>query len=362
MKILIASSLKRRLYEKDTSSRTRIIFELATGLVQRGHEVSILSTGDSIVPGAKIIPIIDSGYLDKKYENAFYAETSAITILEQKLEEIGNSFDIIHNHTYPEFINLIAAKKLKTPMVTTIHAQATQELDNALSLFKNTNLISISKMHRSLFKKTQFYETVYNGIPVDTFSFSESKGDYLLWLGRLSKAKNEDGSFTDPKGVQWAIKLAQDTGEKLILGGIVEDTAFFEKQVKPYLNEKIKWMGSVSDTHALERDEVVKLMQGAKAFLMTINWLEPFGLVMAEAMSCGTPVIAFNRGSVPELVVDGKTGFVVLPEEGIEGLKAALGKIDSINREDCRKHVVEHFSLEKMVENYEKVYEKLLGK
>lgn len=361
MKILIASSLKRRLYEKDTSSRTRIIFELATGLINKGHKVSILATADSVVPGAEIIPVITGGYLDKEYENAFYAEASAVTLLEQKLEEIGNSFEIVHNHTYPEFINLIAAERLKTPVVTTIHAQATPELDDVLSLFKNTFLISISKAHRNLFKKTQFYETVYNGIPVDTFSYSAIAGDYLLWLGRLSKAKNKDGDFTDPKGIEWAIQLAEATGEKLVMGGIVEDTAFFNTKVKPHLNDRIQWLGPVSKTRALERDAVAKLMQKAKAFLMTINWLEPFGLVMAEAMACGAPIIAFNRGSVPELVVDGKTGFIVPPEEGLEGLKIAVEKIGTINREDCRKHVVEHFSLEKMVENYEKVYQKILA-
>ncbi|OGH51505.1 MAG: hypothetical protein A3H17_04565 [Candidatus Levybacteria bacterium RIFCSPLOWO2_12_FULL_37_14] len=137
---------------------------------------------------------------------------------------------------------------------------------------------------------------------------------------------------------------------------------FYNKDVKPFLNDKIKWIGPVSSEQALTREEVISLMQGAKAFLMTINWEEPFGLVMIESMSCGTPVIGFNRGSVPEVIVDGKTGFIVDPNEGVEGLRKALIKLTSINFKNCREHVVNNFSLEKMVENYEKVYSEILNK
>jgi glycosyltransferase involved in cell wall biosynthesis len=137
---------------------------------------------------------------------------------------------------------------------------------------------------------------------------------------------------------------------------------FYDREVKPYLNEKIEWFGPVSSEQALKREEIASLMQKAKAYLMTINWQEPFGLVMAEAMSCGTPVIGFDRGAVSELVIDGKTGFVVLPSEGIGGLKNALGKISDIDPEECRKHAQENFSIEKMIENYETVYQKVTNK
>src|SRR3989338_9889592 len=131
---------------------------------------------------------------------------------------------------------------------------------------------------------------------------------------------------------------------------------FFDTEVKPYLNDKIKWVGKVSAKHPLTKDEVVSLYQQAKVFLMTINWYEPCGLVMAEAMSCGTPVIGFDRGAVSELIIDGKTGFVVPPEKGIAGLKEALNKIGSIKPQDCRDHVVANFSTQTMVDNYEKTY------
>ena len=362
MKLLFASTLKRKIGPDITASRSRIIYELAAGMIKRGHQVSILGTGDSQAEGAIIIPVIPTSFVDlPPFENPFYAETSYLVQLAKKIEELAPQFDMIHNHTYPEFINLLASEGIKTPMVTTVHAQGTPEFDDVLSLFSPANLISISNAHKKMFKKTLFKRIIYNGIDTDLYSFSNKKREYLLWLGGLLKAKKKDGSFMDPKGIKWAIELARQTGENLLLSGNVEDMEFYNRDVKPYLNDKIKWVGPISSEQALTLEEVISLMQGAKAFLMTINWEEPFGLVMAEAMSCGTPVIAFDKGSVSELIVDGKTGFVVVPEQGLEGLKTALSKINNINFQDCRDHVLQNFSLEKMVENYEKIYNEILS-
>ena len=371
MKVLLVSLVKRKVAPEVTAARPRMIYELAKGLLKRGHQVTLLATGDSHVSGADIIPAIPVSLVDLPVqENPFYVHTSFLVRLAKKLEEVASQFDIIHNHTYPEFINLLAAEKLKIPMVTTIHAQGTPEFDEVLSLFPKSYLVSISNAHRRLFKKARISKVIYNGIDTDLCQFknknphfakaSRGRDDYLLWLGRLSKAKDEKGEFLDPKGVKWAIKLAQATGEKLVISGNVEDKKFFEKEVKPHLNDKIKWFGPISSEQILTKEQVVGLMQGAKAFLMTINWYEPFGLVMAEAMSCGTPVIGFDRGSVSEIVRDGVTGFVVKPEKKLEGLKEALSKINQINPKDCREHVVNNFSVEKMVENYEKVYKEIL--
>jgi len=357
MRILIVSTLKRKVAEKDTASRSRIIYEITLGMVKKGHDVTILGTGDTFVEGAKTLSVIPNSFVDlPKAENSFYAETSHLVRLAKKIEKIASDYDIVHNHTYPEFINLFAASSIKTPMVTTVHAQATEQFDDVLASFPDANLISISDAHRSGFKKTKFMDRIYNGIDTKTFSYKKKKEDYLLWIGRLSKAKDDKGEYMDPKGIKWAIRLAEETGEKLKLSGNVEDKAFFDNDVKSHLNEKIEWIGPVSAEQKLTREEVAGLMQGAKVFLMTINWNEPFGLVMAEAMSCGTPVIGFDRGAVREVIEEGETGFVVDPEDGIEGLKEALSMLDTINPETCRKHVEENFSIEKMVENYEKCY------
>jgi glycosyltransferase involved in cell wall biosynthesis len=361
MRILIVSTLKRKVTPEITASRSRIIFELSKGLAEKGHEVSLLGTGDSQIPSVKIIPVIEKGWVDlPPVENEFFREIATMVQLAKKIVSLQDSFDIIHNHLYPEFFTPLIESELKKPMVTTVHVQATDFIDETLSLFKKTKFISISNAHKSLFKKTQFYKVVYNGIDTDLYSFNEKKEDYLLWIGRLSKAKNIDGSFMDPKGIKWAIQLAKETGQKLILTGNVEDMEFYNRDVKPHLNDKIQWFGPVSQEQILTKQQVVELMQKAKAFLMTINWDEPFGLVMAEAMSCGTPVIGFNRGSIPELVVDGKTGFVVAPDQGIDGLKNALDEIESIKSQDCRDHVVRNFSVRSMVENYENVYNEIL--
>ena len=166
----------------------------------------------------------------------------------------------------------------------------------------------------------------------------------------------------DPKGVRWAIKLALETNSKLILSGNVEDEKFFEKDVEPFLNKKIQWFGPITSEQSLNKKEIVKLMQKAKAFLMPINWYEPFGLVMAEAMSCGTPIIGFDQGSVAELVINGKTGFVIPSKDGLKGLAKALSSINTINPHDCRRHIEKNFTVEKMVKGYEEVYQKIINK
>ena len=366
MKILLASTIKRNVTKDTTYSRSKIIYQIADGLVKRGHDVSLLGTGDSVVEGVKIIPVIDKGFIDKQkeegYENPFYAEAGYLVKFAKKLEEIGGEFDIIHNHSYPEFLNLLAGEQIKTPMVTTLHAQATAEYDDVLGLFPKANLISISNAHKNMFKKANIRSIVYNGVDTGSFSLEKQKDNYLLWLGRLGRAKDKDGNFVDAKGVKWAIKLAKETGERLVISGNVEDMDFYDKEVKPFLNDKIRWFGPVSSEQALSHGEVAKLMQKAKAFLFPINWEEPFGLVMIEAMACGTPVIGFDRGSVSELVLDGKTGYVVPPSEGVDGLEKALRKISIIDPNECRKHVEENFSIEKMIDNYEKVYQEAVAK
>ncbi|MBZ9572940.1 glycosyltransferase [Patescibacteria group bacterium] len=363
MKILILAPLKRKITPKITAARPRVIFDLVSGLLKKGHKVSILGTGNSFVPRARIIPVIPKSFVEMEpFENPFYAHAAFLTKMAKILEKIENNFDIIHNHCYPEFINLLVEKNLKTPLVTTIHNQMTQELDETLSFFKKSYFICISKSEEKRAKKTKIYKVIYHGVDTNLYKFCAKKEDYLLWIGRLSRAKDKNGNFMDPKGVRWALRLAKETNSKLLLSGNVEDPEFFENDVKPYLSKKIKWISPVSPEQPLSKKEVARLMKKAKAFLMTINWPEPFGLVIAEAQSCGTPVIGFDRGSVSELVVDRKTGFVVKPKEGIKGLKRALKKINKINPKDCREYIEKNFSLEKMIENYEKTYKELIQK
>ena len=363
MKILIVGPLKRRVAKNITAARPRLVFDLASGLVAKGHRVSILGTGNSKVAGAKIIPVIPKSVIElEPFENEFVARTSFLAKQAKIVEKIGNQFDIIHNHSRPEFFNLFAAENLKTPMLTTLHGVMDELTDEIFSLFKKTYIVCISQSASKAAKKTKVHKIVYNGVDTNLYKFNPKKQGYLLWVGRLARAKNKAGQFLDTKGVRWAIELARATNSKLKLVASIEDMKFFNKDVKPYLSKTIQWVAPLSKEQPLSKKQIADLMGKAKAFLMTVNWQEPFGLVMAEAMSCGTPVIGFDRGSVKELIKNNKTGFVVPPNQGLFGLKKALAKIDKIKPADCRKHIEQNFSLKKMVDNYEKTYFSLIKK
>lgn len=363
MKILILAPLTRKINSQITAARARIIFDLISGLKKRGHEITVLGTKDSYIPGIKFIPVIPKGFyeLSNSFENPFYAHTSFLVKQAKIAEKISSKFDIIHNHCYPEFINILAENNFKTPIITTIHMAITPQLDEVFSFFPNSRLICVSKSAKKLSKKTKIYKVIYHGIDTNLYKFHPKKDNYLLWIGRLSKAKDKYGNFMDPKGVRWAIKLAEETNSELLLSGNVEDPEFFKKEVEPHLSKKIKWIGPVSFEQPLTKKQVVKLMQKAKVFLMTTQLNEAFGLVIAESQACGTPVIGFNKGPVSELIINGKTGFVVKPND-INALKKALKNINKIKPEECRKNIEKNFNLEKMVLSYEKVYKSLIKK
>ncbi|MBI3070296.1 MAG: glycosyltransferase family 4 protein [Candidatus Levybacteria bacterium] len=370
LRIAFLAPLKRPINSATTVSRNRIIVDLAIGLVKKRHHATIFGTADSNLPGVEFIPVISKGlnFLDLS-ENPFYTETAYITHAIRTLVKKQSEFDLIHNHMYPEFLPLLAASSLDIPLVTTIHAQITPELKMALAdTYSGSSLVCISKKAQELLGLPSV--VIYNGIDTDFFVPKDSaKRDYFLFVGRLRKAKDKDGKFLDPKGVQNAILACKKTGEKLKIVGNVEEKAFYDRFVAPHLSSKIEFIGQASKEQMFSREEMRSLYQGARALPFPINWEEPFGLVMIEAMACGTPVIAFNRGSVPEIVRDGLTGYVIDYSSGVDGLVEAVKKINLLSeedyqrmRKDCRERVEENFSIEKMVEVYEKLYYKILRK
>jgi len=360
MKILILAPLEREITPKITAARPRVIFDLVSELIKMGQKVSILGTKNSKVPGAEIIPVIEKGFYEMsgKFENPFYARVSFLVKQAAMAQKISGKFDIIHNHSKPEFINVLAQKNFKAPMLTTLHLPITKEIDETLSLFPEAKFVCNSKAAKKAAKKTKIFKVINLGVDTNIYKLSEKKDDYLLWLGRLSQAKDKNGKFMDPKGVKWAIELAEKTNSELILSGNVEDQEFFKREVEPRLNSKIKWRGRISFEQPLPKLEVARLMAKAKALLMTTQLEETFGLVMAEAMSCGTPVIAFNRGAVSELVKQGETGFVIRPNN-IKEMVMALDKIETIKPKKCRQWVEKRFTIKKMAENYLKAYQEL---
>lgn len=374
LKIAMLAPIKRPLTADTTVSRQRIIADLSLGLIKKGHQVTIFATKDSALYSAKIIGIPDRGlnFLPPA-ENPFYQHTSFLTRMIGEAVRNQDQFDVIHNHMYPEYLALLALDSFKTPLVTTVHSQMVGETIEALKCFPKANLIAISNCAK-IASGIENIQVVHNSIDTNLFVPNQNiSKDYFLFVGRMSKAKDKNGQYFDPKGVGQAIKVAEQTGEKLKIAGNVEEQAFFDQLIKPHLSEKIQFVGEVSAEQLLTRQQMVELFQGAKALINPIKWEEPFGLVMVEAMACGTPVIAYNRGSVPEIVRDGVTGFVIDPDDenrpgigswiikkrGIEGLVEAVQRVEEIDRTACRKHVEENFTVEKMVEGYEKVYQKL---
>lgn len=254
-------------------------------------------------------------------------------------------FDLLHFH-HPEAALPYAKLFPDVPVVYTLHDPIDDWYKAAfeMNLSPNQHFISISDNQRRGAPDLPYVDTVYNGTDTEKFALHKEKNGYLLFTGRV----------TTEKGIKEAVELARETDHRLLIIGPTynDNGAAFERYVKPHLDDKILSLGF------LEQEQVIPYYQKAKALLMPIQWEEPFGLTMIEAMSCGTPVLAMNRGSVPEIVKEGKTGFIT---DSVTEMAEASEKIDKIKPEDCRKHVEENFSVTKMADGYETAYRKVLG-
>ena len=320
-------------------------------LDRRGHDVTLYTSEDSKIEMKKVTARMTSYYkLKDKAMNGGFHDQLQMTLYEQLLaskmyeDSQKGKFDIIHAyHLVPKilpFVNLT-----KTPTVFTLHDPMNASWNKMIDYcqWKNkANYISISDNQRKGMPKLNYVKTVYNGLDLQNFKFQKEPQDYFAFLGRYSKEK----------GIDTAVQVAIKAKEKLKMAGNIWGGGFYDKKVKPFLKK-----GEIEDIGFLSRKKLSSFLGGAKALLFPINWEEPFGLVMIEAMACGTPVIAFNRGSVSEVIKHGKTGFAVKNEKKmIEAIK----NINQIKREDCRKHVEENFTIKTMVDGYEEVYRKIL--
>jgi glycosyltransferase involved in cell wall biosynthesis len=359
-RIALLAPLKRALTKDVTASRSRVLFDLARTLVKRGHTVTVFGTGDSVIPNATVVPVIPTALTKlPPVENPFYQHTASLSAEVKIFLEMQDRFDIVHNHMYPEYYPFLAEDAFRIPMLTTIHSQMTSDMKQVLQLFPSVVTVAIS--NASAVASGNDMPVVYNGI--DTTVFCPSDGverTYLLFVGRMSKAKDKAGKYIDPKGVITAIEVAKKSGKRLKIVGNVEDRNFYDMHIAPNLSETIEFVGDVSSEQTVTREDMVLLFQGAIALINPINWEEPFGLVMAEAMACGTPVVAFDRGSVRELVLDKETGYVVSPKQGVDGLVDAVSKVPSIDKSTCRRRAETLFSLDAMVNGYELMYAKTI--
>lgn len=334
MKVAILSPIAWRTPPRHYGPWERVVSLLTEGLVKENIDVTLYATKDSITK-AKLRGVCEKPYEeDKSIEPKVWECLHISEIMEQ-----AGEFDIIHNNF--DFLPLSYSGLIKTPMVTTIHGFSSSRI---LPVYKKYNgktyYVSISNADRN--SEIDYIKTVYHGIDIKNFTLKKEKGDYLLFFGRIHH----------DKGAKEAIEIAKKVGMKLIIAGIIQDEEYYEKYIKPYLGGNVKYIGSVGPE---KRDEV---LGNAYALLHPINFHEPFGLSVVESMACGTPVLAFQKGSMPELIQNGVNGFIA---RDIEEMCELIKDIKDISREKCRRTVEERFTMEKMVEEYIKVYKEILN-
>ena len=326
---------------------TEMLTESTTNeLVKRGHNVTLFATGNSKTR-AKLKSVIPQSLFEKKFD--WYHRAWNIINASNAVANAGE-FDIIHNYAGDSAI--FFSNISKTPMLTTLcnvlpspDQFKSDEYITYNYYAKKTNFVSISfnqRTHTDI--KFNYAGTIYCGIDIKKFTFNLKPENYLAWLGRIHHGK----------GLVEAVDVANKSKNELVIAGNMtckSDEDYYKEIEAKIDGRKIKYIGEVGPKKKNE------LLGNAKALLFPIRWEEAFGFVMIEAMACGTPVIAFKRGSVCEVVKNGKTGFIV---ESEEEMIEAVKNIDKIDRAECRKHVVKYFTIEKMVDGYEKIYEKII--
>ena len=334
MKVAILSPIAWRTPPRHYGPWERVVSLLTEGLVKENIDVTLYATKDSVTK-AKLRGICERPYEEDKSIDPKVWECLHISEIMEQADE----FDIIHNNF--DFLPLTYSGLIKTPMVTTIHGFSSPKILPVYKKYnKKTYYVSISDADRS--SELDYIRTVYHGIDINNFTLKEEEGKYLLFFGRIHH----------DKGAKEAIEIAKKAGMKLIIAGIIQDEKYYEEFVKPHLGDDIEYIGSVGPE---KRDEI---LGNAYALLHPINFNEPFGLSVVESMACGTPVLAFNKGSMPELIQNGVNGFI---SESIDEMCEQIKDVKKISRKECRKTVVERFSQEKMVKEYIKVYEEILN-
>jgi len=367
LKIAIVSTPYELVPPKKYGGIELVVYNLTEELVKRGHELYLLApegskTSAKLFPVAKdIIPQSSRAEDHNKLElmKSEWVSNAAKILLELKI-------DIIHNHWSSRLIP--AFSTIGTPIISTIpYNLHDTDIRSAYENFKEHNYIAISENQKKGAPNLNFIGRVYHGINVNNFEFSENKGKYFAFLGRIWPIKGPKEAILAARKAKVKLKIAA----RIDIGKAEE---YFKKEISPLIDDnQIQFIGEVSQ----ERKKV--FLKNAIALVSPIQWEEPFGLIYSESMACGTPIIAFARGSVPEIVKDGETGFVVnfsdedirgdwiIKKTGIEGIVEAVNKIKSMPeneyiemRNNCRNHVEKSFTAEKMADEYEKIYHKVL--
>jgi len=333
MKVAVLSTVAWRTPPRHYGPWEQIASNVCEGMHALGHEVTLFATGDSVTAGP-LNAVIPLGYEEDRSQDVKVVECLHIS----NLMEQAADFDIIHNHF--DFLPLTYSRLVKTPMVTTIHGFSSIKIVPVYKKYNSSSwYVSISDSDRR--GELNYAATVYNGVDTSAFTLQENKEDYLLFFGRIHP----------DKGTAEAIEIAKASERGLIIAGIKQDERYFREEIEPRLNEDIVYIGEAGPS---QRDI---LLGNAAALLHPINFDEPFGLSVVESMLCGTPVIAFNRGSMPELIVHEETGFLV---RNIAEAVSAVSRLASLKPTLVRQYAASRFSSERMCMDYEKVYQGII--
>ncbi|HYC96285.1 MAG TPA: glycosyltransferase family 4 protein [Sphingomicrobium sp.] len=335
MRVAMLSSISWRTPPRAYGPWELVTSLLTEALIERGVDVTLFATLDSITAG-KLDGICPRGYSEDQSLNAKVWEALHIAHCVERAGE----FDLIHNQA--DFMPLIFSDLVDVPIVTTIHGFSSPTILPAFQRYNDRSAyvaISDADRHPSL----TYAATIHHGIPIEEFPFDPIGSDDLLFFGR----------FHPDKGAGEAVRAARAVGRKLVMAGIVQDADYFAREVAPFIDER-----NVEYRGVLGGADRVRALGQARAMLHLIGFEEPFGLSVVESMACGTPVIAYAKGSMPELIVDGVTGFLV---DSFDEAVAAIDRIGDIDRAACRQHVERHFTVDRMADQYLELYRNLLG-
>jgi len=320
----------------------RIVHYLTDALVALGHDVTLFASGDSTT-SAELVPICERGLW--RDERVWDTLTHHVREVEAVLQR-ADRFDVVHFHIDPLYFP--AARRLPCAHVTTVHGRLLPADHGPLfRTFPEAPLVSISESQRQPIPSANWQATIHHGLPLDAFSCNEESDDYLLFIGRMMPEKRPD----------LAVEIARRAGLRLKMAAKVHqgEQRYFNEEIAPMLaanRDVVDYLGEVGGAARIE------LLSRARALVFPVQWPEPFGLVMIEAMACGTPTIAFGCGAVPEVIEDGVSGYIV---DGVDAAVAALSRLDAIDRRRCRRAFEARFTSVRMAREYLSVYDALLS-
>lgn len=338
MRIAIVSPLFESVPPRFYGGTERVVSYLTEELVRQSHQVTLFASGDSRTRASLRAMTRHGLRLDPQCHDTLAYH---VVMLDEVIES-ASEFDVIHFNI--DYWHFPLSKWLRLPAVTTLHGRLDlPDLAPLYARFRNVPLVSISDAQRKPLPSANWMATVHHGLPPELFSFRERPGEYLAFLGRVSPEKRPDR----------AIEIARRAGVPLKMAAKVDrvDQAYFDQCIRPLLaGGGVEFIGEIAD------DDKDRFLGEALGVLFPIDWPEPFGLVMVEAMACGTPVVAYRCGSVPEVMVDGVTGYIV---ENEDDAAAAVRRLDTISRADCRRVFEQRYTVDRMARSYLDVYQRV---